>query len=66
MMAVGEFRQEEIAKEVGVHENTIGNIITSHKNGKLAEIVGIPPASLQYTNLREFNQCDPEQVEFFD
>jgi hypothetical protein len=50
MMAVGESRQEEIAKEVGLEQNSISVIINNIKNGILAEI-DIAPSSFQYTNM---------------
>jgi len=51
--------QEEIAKEIQVDDTTISKILTNLKNGELAKIQ-VPLASLQYTNLWEFNACDPE------
>jgi len=55
--------QEEIAKEVGLTQPRIKQITDEFINsGNPAEIYNAP-TSLQYTNLWEFNSCDPEYGE---
>lgn len=49
--------QEEIAEVLGVHVQTVKNVLAEYKNGSLAEIV---PSSLQLYDVWTFAQCDPQ------
>ena len=57
------YTYEEISKDVGYADKSgVVEPINKLKNGILAESQ-LPPTSLQYTNLWEFNACDPEYGE---